>query len=997
MNRKFNKFIAILLCLIMTAASIAAAVPSGSTPLISESEESAPVISHTENTQEPDSETVLTEVNASEAPLLDEKNQIEQDMSEPSTEDIPQEPAPENTSHESAPENTSEQPSESLDEEAPVFDPEIAKTELLNCETLQEAEDFIEALSQEEISAVISLFPADELREFCISIGAYTEPAPYTFPIDYTNVGRLLPPLPKISTFAVNGSSQGPENGLITNKTAEKNTDGSYTITLETYTTGNVTAGEPIPVDVVLVLDESGSMADQLESSKRTPVYESELTIGSLYYVQEGIGYIPVEWCRECKAWTDGCIDFFGHWPGSKYTPKISPDDSDGTHTQFYIKEAGQSKSSILKSSAENFLNNIKADADKNNVEHKVSVIGFSGSGNTYTNLSDIRVENNYNAAVNAVRGLHTNGGTFVDDGLRLAATEFDNSPGAGRQRVVIVFTDGIPGTGRWNDRETQTSANSAISISNSLKNSYGATVYSIAMIADANPEASISGTSNTEKTNRFLHYISSNFPNAASMSSGGSGNQTAGYYLAANSQEALNRIFGAISQDIATPSIDLGAETIVKDVISPYFNAPDGTSSIKAYSAEYLAGGEWAEPTEITNQLTITNTDGTIDVSGFDYTENFVSENGRGEKDSFHGKKLIIKLEVNPREGFLGGNSVPTNESSSGVYNNGESLEFFPEPSVDVDIPQISITAQDKHVYLNSDLTGDELTNGLIVKCGSTVLNDPENPVEEWQKAFVTLGEPASSDISGIKADTKYTVNMSVTPKTYGSISGKQLSAGADIFVYKPEIICSDSNIFLGETADYNDNVHNEVKWLHGISYADPAKMTGPAPPISLSYNPAAGKFNADTDVKLAVEIKGEDVTNNAVIKNPDGKDQNHDFTVRVLSGTLKISKAGNAGANEGFIFTVSGPDSFKKEVSLTVGESLVLSGLPAGKYKVWENDIWAWKYDVSGSPMDVVIGSDSPNAEVTVTNTLKAEPAAENGDCFVRNISKTVPVTEG
>ncbi len=1102
MNKKLNKFIAIILCLIMTTALIAAAVPESEepaqetaqiSPVVPEEATPAPVTDESAES-EPASQDVPAEADSSAAETVVPEQSGENTLEE-SGEQAPEPGADETGSAEEVPENTEtpaepqisenvlnmlwgikgseefslrlsellgcelesevlqklsacentetftaelkavlrtmlpsntgdpilekllsdtpeqfkaefaqlkalnapaeSEPQPAPEAQIPVFSADTAKAEFLSCQTVEEAETFKANHSQEEIDTVLAVCTADELRAFVVKLGLYTEPKPYIFPIDYTNVGRLLPPLPKICTLAANTS--GPDNGLETNKTAVENEDGSYTITLEAYTTGTVKGGEPIPVDVVLVLDESGSMRYELESSNHIPIYEP--SHNEKYYIQSGNDYLPVTWCEHCNAWTDGCANIgpFIHIEGTSFIPKTSADDPNPDHTQFFYQEPGQIKNAILKASAENFLSKVHDDALKNNVEHKVSVIGFSGDGRAYTHLSDIRVESNYNAAVNAVHDLKTDGGTYVDDGLRLAAQEFENTPGAGRQRVVIVFTDGIPGSGHWDDSRTQESANNAISYANTIKNTYGATVYSIAMINDANPEAGISGSSDTEKTNRFLHYISSNFPYASSMNSGGSGSQVAGYYLAANSQEALNQIFGAISEDIATPSIDLGTETVVKDVISPYFNAPEGTDSIKAYSSDYLGNGQWAEPVEITNQVKISSNQGVIDVSGFDYTANFVSKTGRGIDDSFYGKKLIIKLNVTPKAGFLGGNSVPTNDSSSGVYDKGKNIEAFPEPSVDVPIPEITIQPADKHVYLNSNLTGSDLTNGVIAKCGETVLNDPAAPVEGWQKAFVTVGEPEAVEINGIKADRKYTVNMNITPKSSGSISSKESSGTANIFVYRPEITCNDSQIFLGETADYKDNVQASVKWVHGIDSADPAKMLGAVPSLSLAYNPEAGNFVKDTDVKLSTAINGEDVTQYTIIKNPDGKDRNHDFTVKVISGTLKITKAGNAGANEGFVFTVTGPDGFSRKISLTNGQSITISGLPAGSYTVSEDALWAWKYDVSGSPQNVEIGRSSPNGDVTVTNTLKSGPLPENGDCFVRNISETVISTAG
>lgn len=56
-------------------------------------------------------------------------------------------------------------------------------------------------------------------------------------------------------------------DGLVMDKTATANEDGTYNITLEAYTTGTVSTSETTkPTDIVLVLDQSGSMADNMTS-----------------------------------------------------------------------------------------------------------------------------------------------------------------------------------------------------------------------------------------------------------------------------------------------------------------------------------------------------------------------------------------------------------------------------------------------------------------------------------------------------------------------------------------------------------------------------------------------------------------------------------------------------------------------------------------------------------------------------------------------------------
>ena len=70
--------------------------------------------------------------------------------------------------------------------------------------------------------------------------------------------------LPATTAYAVDGSN---DSGMEISKTAVQNSDGSYTITLEAYATGSKVISEitkDVPTDIVLVLDQSGSMADDI-------------------------------------------------------------------------------------------------------------------------------------------------------------------------------------------------------------------------------------------------------------------------------------------------------------------------------------------------------------------------------------------------------------------------------------------------------------------------------------------------------------------------------------------------------------------------------------------------------------------------------------------------------------------------------------------------------------------------------------------------------------
>ena len=75
--------------------------------------------------------------------------------------------------------------------------------------------------------------------------------------------------------FAVDGTAGNDDNGVVFSKTAVQNDDGSVEITLKAYTTSRtVTSISSKPVDIVLVLDQSGSMKYDF-SGKSTKVDEN--------------------------------------------------------------------------------------------------------------------------------------------------------------------------------------------------------------------------------------------------------------------------------------------------------------------------------------------------------------------------------------------------------------------------------------------------------------------------------------------------------------------------------------------------------------------------------------------------------------------------------------------------------------------------------------------------------------------------------------------------
>ena len=124
--------------------------------------------------------------------------------------------------------------------------------------------------------------------------------------------------------------------------------------------------------------------------------------------------------------------------------------------------------------------------------------------------------------------------------------------------------------------------------------------------------------------------------------------------------------------------------------------------------------------------------------MTNFDFARNFVAETGRMEGDvtkpgSFHGRKVIITFLVEPKDGFWGGNNVPTNGANSGVYADASSSEAvgnFPVPEVNVPLNLPEPKAADKDIYLLSDTSG--------ITAGTLVSFEVPTGEDAWKAAFV-------------------------------------------------------------------------------------------------------------------------------------------------------------------------------------------------------------------------------------------------------------------
>ena len=368
-----------------------------------------------------------------------------------------------------------------------------------------------------------------------------------------------------------------------------------------------------------------------------------------------------------------------------------------------------------LKSAVSTFIDNV---AEKS-PDSSIAIVKFAGNkldtvGNDtyekdrYTyNYSQIvqeltPVNTGASSLKTAVKGLIAAGTTLANYGMEHAQTIINGAKDNGRQKVVVMFTDGEPnGIEKVSGFEKEV-ANSAINTSKSIKDA-GATVYTIGCFGslDADKKANV---------DTYMDYVSSNYPEATSMTNGGNKANPANYYKTVSSAADLNNIFTEISQTVGGTTVTLGRTSVLRDVISDSFKLPAGAdkSSIKAYSVDCLGKNSdgsysWQDKSAWTaispENIELTDNNKTINVTGFDYAANWVDQYGVNHSQS-HGKKLVVTIPIEDNGTGMG--TVPTNGTDSAVYDkDGKQVCPFAQPTAY--FPYFTIT----HIQSNVDGNG--------------------------------------------------------------------------------------------------------------------------------------------------------------------------------------------------------------------------------------------------------------------------------------------------
>lgn len=139
-------------------------------------------------------------------------------------------------------------------------------------------------------------------------------------------------------------------------------------------------------------------------------------------------------------------------------------------------------------------------------------------------------------------------GATRADYGMKQAEKNIKTSGRADAKKIVVFFTDGTPTSFSEFDSGV---ANTAVTAAKNMKDGK-ATVYTIGIFNGANPNASVQD-SKTSQENKFMQAVSSNYPNATAWDTHGTRAENSDYYKSATNAEELKKVFDDISQAITS------------------------------------------------------------------------------------------------------------------------------------------------------------------------------------------------------------------------------------------------------------------------------------------------------------------------------------------------------------------------------------------------------------------------------------------------------------
>ena len=494
--------------------------------------------------------------------------------------------------------------------------------------------------------------------------------------------------------------------------------DRTYNINIKaaSTSTSSVTTTTKAVADIMLVLDVSRSMNEQISSetvytyfADNTAEGRKTLITGTTYYVEVDGSYEAMSygWIRTDSGWKkDWCI---GNEKASNY---------DSYNYKIYTKKTvTKTRLEALKDSVDQFI----TDTALKSPESKIGITAFSSNYDQDNSSNGATKEllatgTNKDTLISFANDLKAYGGTTPAIGLNKAKELLDAAANDKNPKYVILFTDGAPTgnrtDGKW-DSDAQTNAETS---AKALKDARY-TVYTIGYgFTDDSNEAKFLAGNGTK-----------NYPGIASPNCA----------FTANDATKLGEIFRDI-QNTITQDIAITGATVT-DIIDSRFDLlkDDGT----LYTQDDLNNG-----VEV-NGGTVSLVDGCYKIEWTDQTIPNKKKNGEWNKT----------VKVKAKDSFVGGNNVTTNISPGSKISTGYGNVELPQPTVNV---KVNLVVKDKDVWIYK---------GDTVPTDETILNQLFNESEtSYSKGTISAADAKDHITLQWKDGTQTNIskeNMATTP----------------------------------------------------------------------------------------------------------------------------------------------------------------------------------------------------------------------------------------
>ena len=444
-----------------------------------------------------------------------------------------------------------------------------------------------------------------------------------------------------VSIVSSGGSTEGTV-GMEMSKTLQLNADGKTGIlTLEAYATGqSQVVQKDVPLDIVLVLDQSGSMAYDFNGDSTGSNTD-----------------------RRQFAMKNAVKTFINSVAG-KYNAETSD------HRMAIVKFA---------SDASTLVNWTQVDGTgKNTLTTAIDRLPNKPKGGTQTGLGMQQAQ------------------SLLDN------SNYTGSNQAQRTQVVIMFTDGVPGQTGYDINVANDAIKAAKTMKDNGVVVYTIGIFTGAdpsQLYGGSGDGSVGDywSSETASANRFMNYVSSNFKAAADLGldyysyyyriTKNYTRDSSSYYLTASDAAGLNNVFSSISSTIGGSDSTLTNTATMVDVISQYFQLPKNyLDSLKAYTVPFTGTDASGNRQWGANQTRYTpSVEGDkVSVTGFNYSDNWVGfHTDKDGKQTARGSKMVLEIPIQVKDDTVG--EVPTNDlNNSGILDgNGDMFAKFVSPVV--------------------------------------------------------------------------------------------------------------------------------------------------------------------------------------------------------------------------------------------------------------------------------------------------------------------------